>query len=128
MLVLVIMLVPTINVSADTYTAKDDIIIDTKYYEFFKAKFGEDNSYKFFAYECTRSNYSYSSTCYYGIDNDNKYYKISYVNDKLNVSTGIDDNFNLIGSNYIEVSPSFLSIICYTLIFFFVLYICLILF
>ena len=71
MLVLSIMLVPTVK--ADTYTTKDDIVIDTKYYEFFKAKFGEDTGYKFFAYDCTRSNYSYTATCYYGIDKNNNY-------------------------------------------------------
>lgn len=123
MLVLLIMLVPIVNVSADTYTTKDDIVIDTKYYEFFKAKFGEDKIYKFFAYDCTRSNYSYTSTCYYGIDNDNNYYKISYVGDKLNVSNGIDDNFVLNGDNYIEVSPSNDTLIVYGLCFILVLFI-----
>lgn len=111
------MLVPIIKVSADTYTTKDDIIIDTKYYEFFKAKFGEDTNYKFFAYDCTRSNYSYTATCYFGIDNKNNYYKISYVGDKLNVSTGIDDNFKLNGTNFIEVKVSELVVIKYILIF-----------
>lgn len=111
------MLVPTISVSADTYTTKDDIIIDTKYYEFFKAKFGEFATYKFFAYDCTRSNYSYNATCYYGIDSSNNYVKISYVGDKLNVSTGIDENFKLNGSNYIDIKISSATITCITIVF-----------
>ena len=121
MLVLSIMLVPTVK--ADTYTTKDDIVIDTKYYEFFKAKFGEDTGYKFFAYDCTRSNYSYTATCYYGIDKNNNYYKISYVGDKLNVSTGVDENFVLNGTNYIEVKVSDYTVIKYVLVFSLVLYI-----
>ena len=115
------MLVPTVK--ADTYTTKDDIVIDTKYYEFFKAKFGEDTEYKFFAYDCTRSNYSYTATCYYGIDKNNNYHKISYVGDKLNVSTGVDENFVLNGTNYIEVKVSDYTVIKYVLVFSLVLYI-----
>lgn len=117
------MLVPTINVKADTYTTKDDIVIDTKYYEFFKAKFGEDTEYKFFAYDCTRSNYSYTSTCYFGIDKNNNYHKISYVGDKLNVSSGVDDNFVLNGTNYIEVKVDSSVVIKYALVFTLILYI-----
>lgn len=120
MLVLSIMLVPTVK--ADTYTTKDDIVIDTKYYEFFKAKFGEDTEYKFFAYDCIRGNYSYTATCYYGIDNNNNYYKISYVGDKLNVSTGVDENFVLNGTNYIEVGVSAYTTIEYALVFSLILY------
>ena len=123
MLVLLIMLVPTIKVSAETYTAKSDIVIDTKYYEFFKAKFGEDKYYKFFAYDCTRSNYSYTATCYYGIDKDYNYYKISYSGDKLVVSSGIDEDFSLNGSNYIEVKPSVESQLLIAFVFAFVFYV-----
>lgn len=126
MLVLVTMFLPTVK--ADSYTTKDDIVIDTKYYDFFKAKFGEDKNYKFFAYDCTRSNYSYTATCYYGIDEDNTYYKISYVGDKLNVSTGVDENFVLNGNNYIDVKASYLSQILYGLVFFGVLYVILMIF
>lgn len=121
MLVLLVILVPTVNVYADTYTTKDDIVIDTKYYEFFKSKFGEFTSYKFFAYNCTRSNYSYNTTCYYGIDSSNNYVKISYVDDSLNVSTGIDENFALNGSNYIDVKPSVNAVFCTAFVFAFTL-------
>lgn len=117
------MLVPTISVSADTYTTKDDIVIDTKYYDFFKAKFGEFTTYKFFAYDCTRTNYSYNATCYYGIDSSNNYVKISYVGDKLNVSTGIDENFKLNGSNYIDVHPTVSTITCIAIVFSIVLFV-----
>lgn len=124
MLVLLIMLVPTISVNADTYTTRDDIVIDTKYYEFFKGKFGEDTSYKFFAYECYRSNSSYSSTCYFGIDNDNNYYKISYNSENnLEITSGIDDNFVLNGTNYIEIQPSYNSVLTYVFCFILVLFV-----
>lgn len=124
MLVLVIMFLPTIKVSADTYTAKDNIVFDIKYYEFFKHHF-ENKSYQFFAYDCTYSNYN--RTCYFGIDNDNNYVKISYNSDSYNdisITKGIDNNFKVTGMNVIKVSSSTTYAILNVLIFSF----CLILF
>lgn len=122
-MVLIIILVPTVN--ADEYTAKEDIIIDTKYYEFYKAQFGEDKNYKFFAYNCYYG--SYTRTCYYGIDNDYNYVKIDYVSSGTsyvtNISKGTDTSFNVSGVNIIEVKPSATYQLTYGLAFCLVLYV-----
>ena len=128
MLVLTIILVPTVK--AETFTAKDDIIIDTKYYEFFKAQFGEDSKYKFFAYDCYYGNYN--RTCYYGIDSKNNYVKIDYKNNsssyQIHITIGVVENLTVNGVNVIEVGPTSISVIKYLLIFAFVLYIILLIF
>lgn len=122
MSVLAIMLVPTTKASALTYTAKDNIIIDTKYYEFFKAQFGKDKSYKFFAYDCEYNNYN--RTCYYGIDKDFNYIDISYTSNSysdLIIKKGTDTNFSVSGVNVIEVQPDTNLTILYAITFFIVL-------
>ena len=115
MLVLVITLVPIVK--AETYTAKNDIIIDTKYY-------------KFFAYDCAYSNYN--RTCYYGIDKKNNFVKIDYSNSgnsyQINITKGIDNNFKVNGTNVIEIKPSYISILTYGIAFLFIIWIVLILF
>lgn len=124
MLALLITLVPITNVNASTYTSKDNIVIDTKYYEFFKAQFGEDKSYKFFAYDCEYNNYN--RTCYYGIDKDNNYVDISYTSSSysdLIIKKGTDTNFSVTGSNIIEVKPSVNYQMLYAIVFFLVLYV-----
>lgn len=106
MLVLTIILVPITSVSADTYTSKDNTIIGSNYYDFFKSHFGEDKNYQFFAYDCYGSG-SYSRTCYYGIDNEFNYVKISYnSSNELEITKGVDKNFSVTGANIIEVKPS----------------------
>lgn len=121
-MVLITTLVPTTKVKADTYTTKDDIIIDQKYYSFFNSNFKENSYYKFFAYDCDFGNYT--RTCYYGIDTKNNYVKIDYKSSygssyDLQITKGVDDNFILYGSNYIEVSPSYNYLIHVTIIFIF---------
>ena len=125
MLVLVIILLPITKANASSYVSKDDIIIDTKYYEFFNSQFGDDNSYQFFAYNC---NYGSSTrTCYYGIDINNNYVKIDYnytdiYNYSLNISKGVDNDFSVTGYNIINVSPSKSSMLIYCVVFTFVFY------
>lgn len=126
MLVLVIILLPTIKVNATSYVAKNDIVIDLKYYEFFNRQFGDDNTYQFFAYDCIYS--SSKRTCYYGIDINNNYVKIDYdytdnYNYTLNISKGVDNDFSVTGDNIINVSPSKTSILTYGLVFIFVFYV-----
>lgn len=126
MLVLVIILLPTIKVNASSYVAKDDIIIDTKYYDFFKNQFGDDNTYQFFAYNCIYGNSN--RTCYYGIDSKNNYVKIDYnysdiYNYSLNISKGVDNDFSVTGDNIIHISPSNASILVYCVVFYFVFYV-----
>lgn len=126
MLVLVIILLPITNVNASSYVAKNDIIIDTKYYDFFNSQFGDDNSYQFFAYNCIYGNSS--RTCYFGIDSNNNYVKIDYnytdiYNYSLNISKGVDNDFSVTGDNIINVSPSKPSILVYCVVFIFVFYI-----
>lgn len=122
-MVLTIILVPISSVSAETYTSKDNAIINSTYYEFFKSQFGEDKYYKFFAYDCLGSG-SYSRTCYYGIDNDFNYVKISYnSNNELQITKGIDEDFSVSGVNVIEVKPSINVQIAYGFAFVFVCYI-----
>ena len=126
MLVLVIILLPITKVNASSYVAKNDIIIDTKYYDFFKNQFGDDNTYQFFAYNC---NYGSSKrTCYFGIDSNNNYVKIDYnyidVYDyTLNISKGVDNDFSVTGDNIINVSPSKTSMMIYCVAFTFVFYV-----
>ncbi len=104
MLVLIIILVVTIDVKADTYTTSNTII-STNYHEFFKQNF-KGKKYKYFPYSCYPSN-SYSRTCYFGIDSQNNYIKISYNNsDDLVVTRGIDNNFILNGDNYFSVDDT----------------------
>ena len=126
MLVLVIILLPTIKVNASSYVAKNDIIIDTKYYDFFKNQFGDDNTYQFFAYNCSYGNSI--RTCYYGIDSNNNYVKIDYnysdiYNYSLNISKGVDNDFSVTGDNIINVSPSKSSILVNCVVFIFVFYV-----
>ena len=125
-LVLVIILLPITNVDASSYVAKNDIIIDTKYYDFFKNQFGNDNTYQFFAYNCIYGNSN--RTCYYGIDSKNNYVKIDYkyidnYNYSLNISKGVDNDFSVSGDNIINVKPSKTSILVYSVVFFFVFYV-----
>lgn len=126
MLVLALILLPIIKVNASSYVAKNDIIIDLKYYEFFRTHFGEDNTYQFFAYNC---NYGSSNrTCYYGIDINNNYVKIDYkyidnYNYTLNISKGVDNDFSVTGDNVINISPSKTSMLIYCAVFTFVFYI-----
>lgn len=126
MLVLVIILLPTIKVNASSYVAKNDIIIDTKYYDFFKNQFGDDNTYQFFAYNCIYGNSN--RTCYYGIDSKNNYVKIDYnysdiYNYSLNISKGVDNDFSVSGDNIIYVKPSKTSILVYCVVFVLVFYV-----
>ena len=126
MLVLVIILLPIIKVNASSYVAKNDIIIDTKYYDFFKNQFGDDNTYQFFAYNCIYGNSN--RTCYYGIDSNKNFVKIDYdytdiYNYTLNISKGIDNDFSVSGDNIIHVSPSKISILVYCVVFIFVFYV-----
>lgn len=126
MLVLVIILLPITNVNASSYVAKNDIIIDTKYYDFFNSQFGDDNTYQFFSYNCIYGDSN--KICYYGIDTKNNYVKIDYkytdnYHYSLNISKGIDNDFSVTGDNIIYVSPSKTSILAYCVVFFFVYYI-----
>ena len=126
MLALVIILLPTIKVNASSYVAKNDIIIDTKYYDFFNSQFGDDNSYQFFAYNCIYGNSN--RTCYFGIDTKNNYVKIDYkyidnYNYYLNISKGVDNDFSVTGDNIINVSPSKSSILVNCVVFIFVFYV-----
>lgn len=126
MLVLVIILLPTIKVNATSYVAKNDIVIDLKYYEFFNRQFGDDNTYQFFAYDCIYG--SSRRTCYYGIDINNNYVKIDYdyndnYNYTLNISKGVDNDFSVTGDNIINVSPSKTSILLNCVVFIFVFYV-----
>lgn len=112
------MLVPTISVKADNYIAKDNIVFDTKYYEFFDHQFDKNTSYKFFAYDCLYSNYN--RTCYYEIDSNNNFVKISYNSDSYNdltITKGVDDSFSVTGTNIISVTPSSNTVILQVLVF-----------
>ena len=126
MLVLVIILLPITKVNASSYVAKNDIIIDTKYYDFFNSQFGDNISYQFFAYNCIYGNSN--RTCYYGIDTKKNYVKIDYkyidnYNYSLNISKGVDNDFSVTGDNIINVSPSKTSILVNCVVFIFVFYI-----
>lgn len=102
MLVLVIIsLIITSNVYADSYTT-NNTIVPSQYHDFFQLHFKNKN-YKYFPYNCLTSS-SYYRTCYMGIDKDGNYIKISYNNNnELEITKGIDNNFSLNGDNYFEI-------------------------
>lgn len=122
MLALTIMLVPTIKVKADTYTTKDSVVVSSQYYDFFESKFGEDKEYKFFPYNCS-SGSNNNRTCYYGIDKEFNYIKIYYNDSELDIETGIDENFQLIGNNVYHHKPSINTQLLYAICFIFIFYI-----
>lgn len=96
MLVLIIMLVPTIS-KAQSYNA-EDILLSSNVHDYFNNYFSGNKSYQYFGYACG------DRTCYYGIDSDFNYVNITYTNasgysyDYL-ITTGIDKNFSVTGSN-----------------------------
>lgn len=96
MLALIIMLVPTIS-KAQSYTA-EDTLLSSNVHDYFNNYFSGNKSYQYFGYACG------DRTCYYGIDSDFNYVNISYTNtsgysyDYL-ITTGIDENFSVTGSN-----------------------------
>lgn len=100
---LIISLVITNNVHADSYTT-NNTIVSSQYHDFFQLHF-KDTKYKYFPYDCQRQTSSYYRTCYFGIDKEGNYIKIAYnTNDELEISKGIDNNFSLSGNNYFEIN------------------------
>lgn len=100
---LIISLVITNNVYAESYTT-NNTIISTQYHDFFQLHF-KDTKYKYFPYNCNLTSSSYYRTCYMGIDKDGNYIKIAYNNDnELEISKGIDNNFSLSGNNFFEIN------------------------
>lgn len=121
-MVLGIIFLPIIKVNAESFTAKDNIVFDVKYYEFFEHQFDKNTSYRFFAYDCVSNNYT--RTCYYSIDSKNNYVKISYNSDNysdLVITKGVDDSFSVTGTNIISVTPSSATVILQVLVFSFTL-------
>lgn len=96
-LVLIIILVPITSVKAQSYTA-EDIMLSSNVHDYFNNYFSGHKSYQYFGYACGER------TCYYGIDSDFNYVNITYTNtsgysyDYL-ISTGVDKNFSVTGSN-----------------------------
>lgn len=104
MLVLTIMVVPTIDVRATSYTADDSVIISSQYHDFFNNYFDGKTGYLYFPYSCPTTDYN--RTCYYGINKKNEYVKIMYVGSGYSytqkIETGIDDSFSVTGVNIIH--------------------------
>ena len=98
---LVISLVIVSDVYAQSYTT-NNTIMSTNYHDFFKTHF-RGTKYKYFPYDCNMQS-TYYRTCYYGIDSEGNYIKISYNSSSdLEVTKGVDSNFSLSGVNYFEV-------------------------
>lgn len=117
-----IILLPIIKVNAESFTVKENIVFDIKYYNFFEHQFDRNTSYRFFAYDCIYN--SYTRTCYYGIDSKNNYVKISYNSDNYNdliITKGVDENFSVTGTNIINITPSSDTVILQVLVFSFTL-------
>lgn len=97
MLVLLIILAPTTKVNAQSYTA-EDTVLNSNIHDYFNNYFNGNKSYQYFAYTCG------DRTCYYGIDSDNNYVNITYTNingysyDYI-ITTGVDENFSVSGTN-----------------------------
>ena len=116
-LVLTIILVPTVK--AESYVSKDDVVIDSRYSNYFSEVFGEDKEYTYFPYDCTFGS-SYSRTCYFGIDSKNNYYDIEYTSSGTNIKKGVDNNFSVTGNNVIVVQPESISVLKYGITFIFI--------
>lgn len=99
---LLLTIVHTNNVYAQSYTADDTYIIGSNIHDFFKYYFGEDASYQYFSYKCNSGNYE--RNCYYGIDSSNNYVKIEYQDNgsysyNQKITTGVDENFSVTGTS-----------------------------
>lgn len=126
MLVLIIILVPITKARATTYTADDSVVIQSNYHDLFNNYFSGKNSYLYFPYSCESS--GYNRTCYFGIDSENNYLKVDYVNNGYNnyttrITTGVDENFKVNGINVIrkEVNPDYVILVGIVFIFLFYL-------
>lgn len=122
MSVLVTMLALTINVKAISYITDDSIVISSQFHDLFNNYFDGSRSYQYFPYTCNYENYD--RTCYYGIDSDNNYLKITYsslnnYSSSYKIETGVDENFAVTGSNIVKKSVDPLYIILYGFIFLF---------
>lgn len=120
MSVLTITLVTTTNVKATTYTADDSVIISSQMHDFFNNYFNGTKSFLYFPFSCSYNDYN--RTCYYGIDSENNYVKITYNGSGYNynqvIETGVDENFQVNGNNVIRKNINPFYIIIYALIFF----------
>ena len=119
-MVLTTILVPTVK--AESYISKDDVVIDSRYSNYFAEVFGEDREYTYFPYDCTFGS-SYSRTCYFGIDSRNNYYDIEYTSSGINIKKGVDNHFSVTGNNVITVHPKSTSVIKYGLAFIFIFFV-----
>lgn len=96
-MVLATILVPITSVHAVSYVA-EDTLLNSNVHDYFNNYFNGSKSYQYFGYACG------DRTCYYGIDSDNNYVNITYTNtsgysyDYL-ITTGVDNNFSVSGSN-----------------------------
>lgn len=104
MLVLTIILAPTINLKADTYVAKDNVVVGSNIHDFYNNYFSDKESYQYFPYDCG------DRTCYFGINNSKEYVRLYYsgnYNNNLQIQTGIDENFIVTGVNVFKHDVSF---------------------
>lgn len=116
MLVLTIMLVPTISVSAQSYTADDSVVLGSNIHDYFNNYFGDNVSYQYFGYSCG------DRTCYYGINSKNEYVNITYSTTSgysydYVITTGTDENFSVSGNNVFKKEVSNSRLIIYALAF-----------
>lgn len=129
MLVLIIICLITINtVDAQSYTSSD-VILNENIHSLFHNFFGDFTEFEYFAYSCNVGNNT--RTCYFGIDKEFNYLKITYVDNNYNnnyrFETGIDENFNVVGFTYkssidpIYVLLSFLVFLSLTIFIFFLI-------
>ncbi|MBE6156756.1 MAG: hypothetical protein E7161_03310 [Firmicutes bacterium] len=96
-MVLIIILVPITSVKAQSYTA-EDTLLSSNVHDYFNNYFNGNKSYQYFGYACG------DRTCYYGIDSDHNYVNITYTSTSgygydYVISTGVDENFSVSGSN-----------------------------
>lgn len=115
MLALTIMLVPTINLNAESYTTKDSVLISSNIHDFYNNYFNGSKSYKYFPYDCN------SRTCYFGIDSENNYVRLYYTGDysnNLTIQKGVDNNFSVNGVNIVEKDVQISYIVIRAIIFF----------
>lgn len=125
MLVLTITLVPTLSVSAKSYTADDNYIMSSNYHDFYRNYFGDSVSYQYFPYKCYFG--SSERECYFGIDKEGNYADITYKENGYGYSQivkyGVDESFSVSGKNIYKVDVSSGRITNQILVFVFLLFV-----
>lgn len=118
MLVLIIMLVTTTNVSALDLTSSNNSIIPEDVIQTFKNSLNTAH-FNYLSYDCNINNVT--RTCYFAYDKKGNYISITYTNETYNsqriINKGQDNNININGLTYSYFDYSQIILILLSFIF-----------